>query len=1165
MNLRSKAILLALLLAVLQAQTTPQTNTTYTLNQQQYVYIYGSGSAQNGNAGDRPDGNSNTFVADSTYVPPATSADPRTIICPQNQVYNNILCQCVCLRGYYMGPKGSCLAFDPRNPVCGKNEVYADQRCQCAQGFSLIDTYCGVCPPYSTYNLNSLSCQCALGYSLVQGECRLPYVPPTPPTPPSTPTCGLNQQLVNGICSCLTNFYLVKGVCSYCVSPNYYDAQLAICRPTCQANQQLDLASLSCVCIGGFQNINGSCGTCPAYSVYNRNSKACDCIEGYTFSSGLCIPKTTPPVPTTPLPNSPSPCSDNNAYLFEGQCICRSTYYKIGGICQQCPVNTFYDATLVVCRPPCQVNEAYNITTGSCTCAPNYFRIKGVCTRCGSNSTYDSGSQTCVCPSGFRLDAAGNCIVGCGVNEVLNNGQCCCKVGFYPVNGICGQCAWNEVYDQGLGICRVPCDYKRIYDISVQKCVCLPQYYEMADGTCDICVLHSTYDSLTKSCPCDKGYIKNLGLCTTACNAYESYVNGSCLCKTGYYLIGYSCGLCPPTQVYDATYRICHTPCQQNEVWDATIRACRCQPAYYLIQGVCSQCDSRSQVYDQKTQCCVCNEGYQKAPGQGCQGVCSPICSATEDYINGRCVCKPGFYLINNFCVQCPDGQYYDIYQRVCRVKCGTNEVYNFNTQKCDCAQGFYLVQGICNQCQAGQTYNSYSQTCSITPCPGVNEFFSNTTQTCICQPQYVRIRGVCTNCNPGQYYDSYSDRCLCKPGYTENNGFCIAQCPTGSTYVNGKCLCDNGQDFVNGVCRTVSLCPLNSHYDKLAECCLCDAGFRVINGQCSNYQYCGLNGYLKYGQCYCNQGYYWILSACRPCAANEAFNGVACECFLGYVRDNNDVCVVSTTTPNCYQNERYDVTLKACVCVQGAQYIRGKCETIPKCPANAEYNSVRCVCSAGYQPDNQGNCVKTVVPTPTCPSNSYFNGVFCSCNTGVFQVDTFSCGSCPNGTQWNGITCASVPPQTCASGFVFNDGTKQCEPEQPSCGANAYFNGAVCVCFSGYNLINNVCQQCPANTTFDGQTCASNGVNPPPSPTCGSNQISVGGACVCNSGLYLINGQCLACPAYTSWNGKYCQCGCDTSAWCLGQPFSVWDNTNKICNCAAGYTRVNGICSSQP
>jgi len=46
------------------------------------------------------------------------------------------------------------------------------------------------------------------------------------------------------------------------VTPNFYDAQNGICRPTCSQNEQLDLATLTCACIGGYNTIKGQCGRC---------------------------------------------------------------------------------------------------------------------------------------------------------------------------------------------------------------------------------------------------------------------------------------------------------------------------------------------------------------------------------------------------------------------------------------------------------------------------------------------------------------------------------------------------------------------------------------------------------------------------------------------------------------------------------------------------------------------------------------------------------------------------------------------------------------------------------------------------------------------------------------------------------------------------------------
>lgn len=291
----TKSLILSLLVVLLYSQATSLDNSVYSLNGQTYSYIFGTGDSSTSKT--PRTSTTNSYTPDSTYTPPATGPAPATITCPINQVYDNVLCQCVCVVGYYF-VNGTCVAFSNVVPVCGKNEVYQNNRCVCAIGYYLIGSTCDVCPPYSTYNLATTSCVCAAGYELVQGECRLRYVPPPQPVVPEPIVCKLNEQLVNGICTCLKDFYLIKGVCTYCVAPNYYDAQYAICRPKCELNQVLDLNSNTCICNSGFVNVNGKCGVCPAYSIYNKVAAQCDCIVGYTFNSGACIPATTAPIRT---------------------------------------------------------------------------------------------------------------------------------------------------------------------------------------------------------------------------------------------------------------------------------------------------------------------------------------------------------------------------------------------------------------------------------------------------------------------------------------------------------------------------------------------------------------------------------------------------------------------------------------------------------------------------------------------------------------------------------------------------------------------------------------------------------------------------------------------------------------------------------------------------
>lgn len=169
-----KALLFSLLVVLLFSQATDLTHSVYTLEGQAFSFIYGNGDASGSNV-DRSTSSANAFQPDSTYTAPVTGPAPATITCPINQVYDNILCQCVCVVGYYF-VNNTCVAYSNVIPTCGKNQVYQNNRCVCAVGFFLIGSQCDVCPPYSTYNLATTSCVCASGYVLIQGECRLLYI-----------------------------------------------------------------------------------------------------------------------------------------------------------------------------------------------------------------------------------------------------------------------------------------------------------------------------------------------------------------------------------------------------------------------------------------------------------------------------------------------------------------------------------------------------------------------------------------------------------------------------------------------------------------------------------------------------------------------------------------------------------------------------------------------------------------------------------------------------------------------------------------------------------------------------------------------------------------------------------------------------------------------------
>jgi hypothetical protein len=236
MSFCKTTLLFSLLIIALYSQSANLDNAKYyTVQNQTYLNVYGTGSQADSTLGVRDTNAVQAGAQVNTYTPPSAGPAPVQVTCPYNQVYDNILCQCVCIIGYHF-EGSSCVANGNPQATCGKNQVYQDKRCACAQGFYLIGSACDVCPPYSAYDLSTLSCPCVPGYTLVNGNCVLPYNPPQPSPLPTPPTCSINQKLVNNICVCIEGFNLIKGVCTYCAAPNYFDTQLAICRPTCKTN-----------------------------------------------------------------------------------------------------------------------------------------------------------------------------------------------------------------------------------------------------------------------------------------------------------------------------------------------------------------------------------------------------------------------------------------------------------------------------------------------------------------------------------------------------------------------------------------------------------------------------------------------------------------------------------------------------------------------------------------------------------------------------------------------------------------------------------------------------------------------------------------------------------------------------------------------------------------
>lgn len=102
MKVFTNLLLLTLLLVALHAESVPVASATYyTVQNQSYLYIYGNGAQGSPSLGDRSVSTVSSGSQNSNYVAPAAGPTPVAITCPYNQVYDNILCQCVCIIGYH--------------------------------------------------------------------------------------------------------------------------------------------------------------------------------------------------------------------------------------------------------------------------------------------------------------------------------------------------------------------------------------------------------------------------------------------------------------------------------------------------------------------------------------------------------------------------------------------------------------------------------------------------------------------------------------------------------------------------------------------------------------------------------------------------------------------------------------------------------------------------------------------------------------------------------------------------------------------------------------------------------------------------------------------------------------------------------------------------------
>ena len=496
--------------------------------------------------------------------------------------------------------------------------------------------------------------------------------------------------------------------------------------------------------------------------------------------------------------------------------------------------------------------EVANKTTGV-TIATN----PPVCVYCNNDlfQTYDNDTGTCVCKKSYTKDpvtllcapcteplcaicsTAATC-TNCTANATLVPGvtpSCVCNDGFYRSGSTCLPCPI------GCATCNSPtactsCKNStnatgfitRLTETS--NCRCLDGFYETnVSAVCLPC------NPLCATCAVSANNC-------TSCNASLNFVlqQGSCACAAGYYLLNNKCALCSPVCTTCAVSSVYCLTCPDLRVLSGTsnpqFKTCSCNTTagfveldYVCIDATCTDVDKNCQT------CAVDATGLRL---RECLN-----CIDNRIVIQGKCVCKPGFYELNGKCVACGSGCQSCTSATVCDT-CATGSS-PVGDGTCACRTGTILVSFsaslYCQPCDIN------CATCSVAPsnCTSCKTGFSKspTSNTCVCNPgTYISADGTqcfpcisnclsctnstyCSNCASGYIYDSSVQQCTLNcPDGKFNAGSECKSCPVGclSCYTEQICSsCLPGYSMFAGSCR--SNCPEGT-YSLSGQCYPCDA-----------------------------------------------------------------------------------------------------------------------------------------------------------------------------------------------------------------------------------------------------------------------------------------------------------------------------------------------------
>ena len=289
------------------------------------------------------------------------------------------------------------------------------------------------------------------------------------------------------------------------------------------------------------------------------------------------------------------------------------------------------------------------------------------------------------------------------------------------------------------------------------------------------------------------------------------------------------------------------------------------------------------------------------------------------------------------------------------------------------------------NQADTGTDLNDVLNTAKINSCININpSFFTNA----FCMPRLQSIEGACdTTCEGGQMRISstranYMYDCMDCPGNTPvSDGETCRACEANEEPNPDKseCICKSGFEEVSGSC--VAECGTNEMRNTAGNC-ICVSGFEEVSGSCV--PECEANEMRNTaGNCICVSGFEKVSGSCEPeCGMNEMRNTAGdCVCVSGYTKNNANECMMNPTPTPCGANEMRNPAGN-CVCVSGyTKNNANECEMTTPAPPD---------CTAPEIPDGAGGC--------TCPAaNQYRANGETHCVAALPPAGRYTVNECEN------------------------------------------------------------------------------------------------------------------------------------------------------------------------